>query len=84
MEQHPDREPGRAEAVDSGNDNDGNRNKQFERKRIYDSTSASLNTKKDAKRCHGKASNLRPKNQIMNTETQRKLGRVRFLMSDEL
>jgi hypothetical protein len=56
VEEHPDCEPGRAKAVDSGNDNDGNRNKQFERKRIYDSTSASLNTKKDAKRCRRKAS----------------------------
>jgi hypothetical protein len=39
VEEHPDREPGRAEAVDSGNDDDGNCDQQFEGKRIYGSTS---------------------------------------------
>ena len=39
VEKHPDREPGRAEAVDSGNDDDGNCDQQFEGKRIYDFTS---------------------------------------------
>jgi len=56
VEEHPDREPGRAEAVDSGNDDDGNCDQQFEREWIDDSTSTSLNTKKDAKRCRRKAS----------------------------
>ena len=43
VEEHPDCEPGRAEAVDSGNDDDGNRDQQFEGKRIYDVTSAQKN-----------------------------------------
>jgi hypothetical protein len=34
MKQHPDRQPGRAKAVNRGNDDDGDANYEFESKRI--------------------------------------------------
>jgi hypothetical protein len=40
VKEHPDGEPCRAEAVKSRNNDDGNCDKKFERKRIYEFTSA--------------------------------------------
>jgi hypothetical protein len=51
MEEHPNRQPRRAETVHSGDDYDGECDEQFESGWIYDGTSVVLYTKKDAKRC---------------------------------
>jgi hypothetical protein len=43
MEQHPDCQPCGTETMNSSNDNNADCDQQFERKRIYDDTSLTVN-----------------------------------------